>query len=101
MNGPGLLEPVDSFDEWRQALEDGSFEDVYAALHEVVARLEEGRLPLEASLAHYELGVKLGERCNQLLEEAELRISQLDGAAIGATPSDLWGDDSDDLDAFP
>ena len=100
MNAQGLLQPVDSFDQWRQALADGAFEDVYAALQEVVVRLEEGRLPLEASLAHYELGVQLGERCNQLLEDAELRVTKLDGSANGAPPSELWGDDGDDLDAF-
>ena len=66
---------------WERSLLDGSFEEVFAALEEVVARLEDGRLPLAESLACYELGIKLAARCDRFLDEAELRVSRLEDLA--------------------
>ena len=66
---------------WEQSLVDGTFEDVFAALEAVVARLEEGRLPLAESVAYYELGVRLAERCDRFLNEAELRVSRIESIA--------------------
>ena len=65
--------------EW--VLIDGSFEEVFATLEEVVAHLEDGRLPLAESVACYELGVRLAERCERFLSEAELRVSRLEEVA--------------------
>lgn len=73
---------------WRSTLADGSFEDVYEALSAVVGQLEDARLPLADSLACYELGMRLAERCERYLEEAELRISRLDEGGTGATAAD-------------
>lgn len=64
--------------EWDAALNNGSFEEVFATLEAVVARLEEGRLPLAESLTCYELGVRLATRCETMLDEAELRVSRLE-----------------------
>ena len=66
---------------WERSLTDGSFEEVFAALEAVVARLEEGQLPLAESVACYELGVRLAERCDRFLDEAELRVSRLESIA--------------------
>jgi exodeoxyribonuclease VII small subunit len=68
-------------DRWMSALERGSFEEVLAALEEVVARLEEGRLALADSVDCYELGVRLADRCDRFLNEAELRVSRLETVA--------------------
>ena len=73
---------LNGYGAWEHALTDGSFEEVFTALEEVVARLEDGRLPLAESLACYELGVKLAARCDRFLDEAELRVSQLESIAI-------------------
>lgn len=81
---------------WQSTLTNGSFEDVYEALSAVVSQLEDARLPLADSLACYELGMRLAERCERFLEEAELRISRLDeGGAATVTIDDLGGDDGD------
>jgi exodeoxyribonuclease VII small subunit len=54
-----------------------SYESLYARLQEVVARLEQGELPLAEALALYEQGVQLAAACQQLLDAAELRVQQL------------------------
>lgn len=55
-----------------------SYEEAYAALEDVVARLESGTLSLEDSVLMYQRGRALTKRCQQLLEDAELRIQQVD-----------------------
>lgn len=69
------------FATWEGALGDGSFEEVFSTLEEVVHHLEDGRLPLAESVACYELGVRLAERCEHFLSEAELRVSRLEEVA--------------------
>ena len=54
-----------------------AFEDLYRQLEETVTRLEQGGLSLDDSLAAYEDAVGLAQRCQQLLERAELRIVKL------------------------
>jgi exodeoxyribonuclease VII small subunit len=54
-----------------------TFEEALAQLETIVHALEEGRLGLDQSLAHYEDGVKLLRRCHGLLERAERRIEML------------------------
>ena len=61
-----------------------SFDDALAALQRTVAELEAGGQPLERSLALYERGVALHERCAKLLAEAELKVQQLVTRAGGA-----------------
>jgi exodeoxyribonuclease VII small subunit len=61
-----------------------SFDDALAALQRTVAELETGGLPLERSLALYERGVALHERCAKLLADAELKVQQLVTRAGGA-----------------
>jgi exodeoxyribonuclease VII small subunit len=61
-----------------------SFDDALAALQRTVAELEAGGQPLERSLALYERGVALHERCAKLLGEAELKVQQLVARAGGA-----------------
>ena len=58
-------------------IESLSFEDSYARLEQVIQRLEEGDLGLEESIALYEEGVKLAEQCGRMLDDAELRVTQL------------------------
>jgi exodeoxyribonuclease VII small subunit len=64
------------------------FEALYRRLEETVARLEEGGLTLEESLALYEEGMKLAQGCQELLQQAELKITKLreEFAALGGEP---------------
>ncbi len=54
-----------------------SFEAVYKRLEETVRRLEEGGLTLDESIALYEEGMDLARRCQALLDQAELRVTNL------------------------
>ena len=57
------------------------YEAVRAGLTQVVGLLEQPGLGLNDSLRAYEVGRMLAEQCQKLLDAAELRITQLDGAA--------------------
>jgi exodeoxyribonuclease VII small subunit len=56
---------------------DPTFEDLSQQLEAVLARLERGDLALEDALSAYEQGVALVRQCNDLLDRAELRITEL------------------------
>jgi len=58
-------------------IESLSFEQAFAELEETVAKLEEGGLTLEQSIALFERGQSLAARCGAQLDEAELKIKQL------------------------
>ena len=60
----------------RKAKADG-FEAQYKQLEAAVAKLEEGDLTLEESLALYEDGMKVAKACQELLKDAELRVTKL------------------------
>ncbi|WP_462282587.1 exodeoxyribonuclease VII small subunit [Ruminococcus champanellensis] len=58
------------------------FEKNMQRLSEIVARLEQGDLTLEESVALYEEGVKLSAACSQALEQAKLKVTiQQEGKA--------------------
>ena len=54
-----------------------SFEELFRRLEETAAKLEEGGLTLSQSLALYEEGMTLAQRCQEMLNSAELKIRQL------------------------
>ena len=54
-----------------------TFEAALAELEEIVSRLEAGELTLEESLALFERGQALSDYCNDLLDNASLRVEQL------------------------
>jgi exodeoxyribonuclease VII small subunit len=53
------------------------FEDALNKLEKIVAKLEEGDVPLEESLKLFEEGIRLSRLCNQKLDEAEKRVEIL------------------------
>lgn len=53
------------------------FEQSLDQLEQLVERMEQGEMSLEDSLAAYERGVGLYRRCQQALEQAELRVKLL------------------------
>jgi len=53
------------------------FETSLDQLEQLVEKMEHGEMSLEESLAAYERGVGLYRRCQQALEQAELRVRLL------------------------
>jgi exodeoxyribonuclease VII small subunit len=79
-----------------------SFEDAYRRLGEMVETLESGGLPLAEATGVYEQGMALVQHCNQLLNQAELKITQLRDSYPGPPTADVldWLEDGDE-DAAP
>jgi exodeoxyribonuclease VII small subunit len=65
------------------AAKDLPFEEALKTLEAVVEAMESGDLPLESLLAKFEEGTRLVKTCQAKLEEAELKISQLEQNAAG------------------
>ena len=67
-----------------------TFEASLAELEEIVTKLEDGDLPLEASLELFEKGIKLSRACRERLTNAERRIEILvkDADGLRAEPLD-------------
>ena len=59
-------------------LEDKSFEELLKMLEVTIDQLDGNTLTLEQSLATYEQSVDISAACEKILNEAELRISQID-----------------------
>ena len=70
-----------------------TFETAIAELETIVKRLEEGKVPLEESVAIYERGEILKKRCEELLQQAEARVEKItldaSGKPTGTTPLDV------------
>ena len=69
------------------------FERAIEELELIVRRLEEGKVPLEESIAIYERGEALKRRCEELLRQAEARVEKITldaaGKPSGAEPLDV------------
>lgn len=57
--------------------EDATYEDLVKRLEDSVLRLESGELSLEQALLEYEFGMKIIEQCNDMLDKAEIRVTEL------------------------
>jgi exodeoxyribonuclease VII small subunit len=70
-----------------------SFERALEELELIVKRLEEGKVPLEESVAIYERGESLKRRCEELLRQAEARVDKIttdaNGQPTGTEPLDV------------
>lgn len=69
-----------------------SFEQALAELEQIVARLESGQAPLEASITMYERGAALKAHCETRLEAARLRVEKIvvgAGGAQGIKPAEF------------
>jgi exodeoxyribonuclease VII small subunit len=69
------------------------FERAIEELETIVKRLEEGKVPLEESVAIYERGELLKRRCEELLRQAEARVEKItldaSGKPTGTEPLDV------------
>ena len=59
-----------------------TFEKALEELESLVARMEEGKLPLEESLTAYQRGAELIKYCESKLADAQARIAVLDGESL-------------------
>ena len=59
-----------------------SFEEAFTRLDETVKALESGELTLESATSLYERGMHLVQVCNRLLNNAELKVTQLKDAYV-------------------
>jgi exodeoxyribonuclease VII small subunit len=59
--------------------EPASFESAMAELEQLVAKMESGELPLEASVAAYKRGSELVQYCAAQLERVEKQVKVLEG----------------------
>lgn len=74
-----------------------SFEDAMAELEQLVAKMESGELPLEASVAAYQRGSELVKYCAAQLERVEKQVKVLEGDMLKPFATDE-DDDEDDED---
>lgn len=67
-----------------------SFEEAMSALEAVLGQLERGDVALDESIALYERGAALKNRCEEKLKEAEEKVAAItldgDGAPTGTKP---------------
>ncbi|UCG21663.1 MAG: exodeoxyribonuclease VII small subunit [Deltaproteobacteria bacterium] len=73
------------------------FEEALQKLEAIVAKMEEGDLPLEEALKAFEEGVRLAKFCTSKLDEAERKVEKLirdQGGKIQTAPFSEEGDDS-------
>jgi exodeoxyribonuclease VII small subunit len=54
-----------------------TYEEALTQLEEIVTRLEDGNLPLQETLDLYAAGQELLTLCSDLLDNAELRLQEL------------------------
>lgn len=62
-----------------------NFEESMQKLEEIASELEKGELNLEESLVKFEEGMKLSKQCNEIIENAEKKITillQKDGEIV-------------------
>jgi exodeoxyribonuclease VII small subunit len=69
------------------------FERAIEELESIINKLEAGKVPLEESVAIYERGEALKQRCEELLKAAEARVEKIttdaSGKAKGTAPLDV------------
>lgn len=58
-------------------MEEMNFEETMEKLEQIATTLEKGDLSLEESLMQFEEGMKLSKKCNEILENAQKKITIL------------------------
>ena len=77
----------------REKFDSPSFEQLFRELEATVTKLEAGDLSLDESLALFQRGMELSQKCGALLDQAELRIKELVPQANGEVHAEEFGDD--------
>ncbi len=58
-------------------MEENNFEKSMESLEKIVTELENGELNLDESVKKFEEGMKIAQKCNNILEDAEKKITIL------------------------
>ncbi len=69
-----------------------TFEDAMLALDEIVAKLEEGDVPLEKAISYYEEGMKLSKFCNDKLKNAQEKMTKIINEQDEIEPFEIQGE---------
>lgn len=75
-----------------------SFEAAMAELEQLVAKMESGELPLEASVAAYKRGSELVQYCAAQLERVEKQVKVLEGDMLKPFATEDDDDDQEEDD---
>ena len=76
------------------ASEPASFEQAMAELEQLVTQMEQGELPLEASVAAYQRGSELVKYCASQLDKVESQVKVLEGDMLKPFAVDGAGDEA-------
>ena len=88
-----MVKPKDSSP--KESTEFPSFEDSFHRLNEMAEQLEAGGRTLAEATSRFEEGMKLVEFCNELLNNAELKITELTETYKGAETQEGFEDFDD------
>jgi exodeoxyribonuclease VII small subunit len=72
------------------------FEEALQKLEAIVAKMEEGDLPLEEALKAFEEGVRLAKFCTSKLDEAERKVEKLIRDQSGKVQTAPFSEEEDD-----
>ena len=72
------------------------FEEALQKLEAIVAKMEEGDLPLEEALKAFEEGVRLAKFCTSKLDEAERKVEKLIRDQFGKVQTTPFSEEEDD-----
>ena len=72
------------------------FEQALQKLEAIVAKMEEGDLPLEEALKAFEEGVRLAKFCTSKLDEAERKVEKLVRDQSGKVKTSPFSEEEDD-----
>ena len=75
--------------------QDLSFEQSLARLEQIVQAMESGKITLDESLSLFQEGTELIRNCEQLLDQAELRVSKVVAGEDGAPVEEGFAFESD------
>ena len=70
-----------------------TFEDSMTRLEQIVRAMERGDVPLEESLKLFQEGTELVQRCQKLLDEAQLQVKKIMVAQDGSPVEEDFHDE--------
>jgi exodeoxyribonuclease VII small subunit len=95
--GSSHLQPQQPSEPGQTGAEPLDFEAALGRLDELVEVLEQGRIPLEEALQLYEEGVLMADRCQRLLDQAQVRLQRL---SVNTTDTDASQEQTFVLESF-
>jgi exodeoxyribonuclease VII small subunit len=78
-----------------EAESDLTFEQALEKLESIVQQIEQGKIGLEASIAKYEEGMRLIQRCRRILSDAEQKIQRLQLSETGQLEAEPFEPDAE------